>query len=120
MLEVLECYRSIESTTGWSSGWPRRAPQRWCLSGASYFAYDEAGRLVGEYDANQAPLYETVYLGSMPVAVLKQAGTAASSMLSNVAYNVYSGQLDTPRVITSSADEAIRFEFNDGKLASVK
>ncbi|MEO3715600.1 Ig-like domain repeat protein [Roseateles flavus] len=81
-------------------------------SGASYYVYDEAGRLVGEYDANQAPLYETVYLGSMPVAVLKQTGTAASSTLSNVAYNVYSDHLGAPRVITRSADETIVWRWD--------
>lgn len=81
-------------------------------TGASYYAYDEAGRLAGEYDANQAPIYETVYLGSMPVAVLKQSGSAASSTLSNLAYNVYADHLDTPRVITRSADEAMVWRWD--------
>ncbi|WP_310737666.1 Ig-like domain repeat protein [Mitsuaria sp. WAJ17] len=81
-------------------------------SGASYYAYNEDGRLVGEYDMNLAPLYETAYLGSMPVAVLKQTGAAASSTLNNVAYNVYSDHLDTPRVITRSADDAVVWRWD--------
>ena len=36
-----------------------------------YFAYDEAGRLIGEYDATGAAIQETVWLGDTPVAVLK-------------------------------------------------
>ncbi|MDP1536434.1 MAG: DUF6531 domain-containing protein [Burkholderiales bacterium] len=40
-------------------------------SGATYFLYDEAGRLVGEYDPGGGPLTETVYLGDIPVAVMR-------------------------------------------------
>ena len=41
-------------------------------TGNVYYAYDEAGHLIGEYDANLVPIYETVYLGDTPVAVIKQ------------------------------------------------
>ena len=35
------------------------------------FVYDEAGRLLGEYDPGGALLQETLYLGDIPVAVVK-------------------------------------------------
>ena len=38
---------------------------------ATLFAYDEAGHLTGDYTATGTATTETVYLGDMPVAVLK-------------------------------------------------
>ena len=35
------------------------------------FVYDEAGRLIGEYDLNGRPIQETIWLNDLPVAVLK-------------------------------------------------
>lgn len=81
-------------------------------TGAAYYAYDEAGQLIGEYDANLAPVHETVYLGSTPVAVLKQTGTAASSTLQVTVYNVWADHIDTPRVITRSSDQAIVWRWD--------
>jgi RHS repeat-associated protein len=81
-------------------------------TGAAYYAYDEAGQLLGEYDANMAPAYETVYLGSTPVAVLKQTGTAATSTLLVTSYNAWADHIDTPRVVTRSADQAIVWRWD--------
>ena len=39
-------------------------------SGRNTFVYDEAGHLIGEYNASGALLKETVWLGDMPVGVL--------------------------------------------------
>jgi RHS repeat-associated protein len=68
--------------------------QRVYKNGTAY-AYDEAGRLVGEYSGGQGQ--ETVYLGDTPVAVL-QGGQA---------YYVYADHLNTPRVITDSANKVV-------------
>ncbi len=35
------------------------------------FVYDEAGRLIGEYDISGRPIQETIWLNDLPVAVLK-------------------------------------------------
>jgi YD repeat-containing protein len=35
------------------------------------FIYDEAGRLIGEYNSNGSPIQETVWFNDLPVAVLK-------------------------------------------------
>ncbi|MDD5412118.1 MAG: hypothetical protein PHF31_12015, partial [Methylobacter sp.] len=56
----------------------------------TYFVYDEAGHLLGEYNQHGRPLQETVWLGNMPAAVL--AG--------NKHYFVYADHLNSPRAIT--------------------
>jgi RHS repeat-associated protein len=38
------------------------------------FVYDEAGHLAGKYDGGGNPLWETAWLGDLPVAVLEPAG----------------------------------------------
>lgn len=69
--------------------------------GNTYYVYDEAGQLLGEYDGNGNPVYETVYLRSAPVGVLKSSGV----------YNVYSDQIDTPRIITAQ-DQTIAWRWD--------
>ena len=61
-------------------------------SGATRYAYDAAGHLIGEYDQAGTPIQETVYLGDTPVATVKNG----------VAYYIYADQIDTPRVITDT------------------
>ncbi len=39
-----------------------------------FFVYDEAGHPAGKYDGNGNPLWETAWLGDLPVAVLSPAG----------------------------------------------
>ena len=81
-------------------------------TGAAYYVYDESGKLLGEYDANGVPIYETIYLGSSPVGVLKQTGTAAGSNIATSIYNVYADHLATPRVITRATDESIVWRWD--------
>lgn len=56
-----------------------------------YFAYDEAGHLIGEYDQNGTPLEDHIWLGSRPLAVVTP----------NEIDYVTTDQLDTPRAITN-------------------
>jgi RHS repeat-associated protein len=71
------------------------------LGGAStYYVYDEAGQLLGEYDNTGAPVYETIYLGGMPVGALKQTGSAGASNIAVTLYNVDADQVAAPRMIT--------------------
>lgn len=44
------------------------------LGSTRWFAYDEAGHLIGYYDANNRVIQETVYLGDLPLAVLTGDG----------------------------------------------
>jgi len=81
-------------------------------TGAAYYAYDEAGHLLGEYDASLNSIAETVYLGDTPVAVLKESGLASNSTLQLTVGNVYVDHLDTPRVITRNSDEAVLWRWD--------
>lgn len=69
-------------------------------SGGNEYVYDEAGQLIGEYDAAGNVLEETIWFAGAPSVVLKpstQGGVTAPSI-----YYVYADHLATPRVITDS------------------
>ncbi|MDP2027588.1 RHS repeat-associated core domain-containing protein [Sulfuriferula sp.] len=63
----------------------------------SLYVYDEAGRLIGEYDKTGAPRQETLYLGDTPIAVIKAGQN----------YYVYADHLNTPRVITNTSNTPV-------------
>ena len=63
----------------------------------TYFVYDEAGHLLGEYDLQGRPIQETVYLGDMPVVVLRD-GTR---------FFIYTDHLSTPRAITDRSGKLV-------------
>jgi RHS repeat-associated protein len=63
----------------------------------TYFVYDEAGHLLGEYTQNSTPVQETVWLGNTPVAVL-----SGSSQ-----YYVYADHLNAPRAISDNTGTVI-------------
>jgi hypothetical protein len=80
-------------------------------AGAAYYVVDEAGQLLGEHDATGAPIYETIYLGSLPVGVMKQTGSAATSDIAVNLYNLYADHIATPRIITRQ-DHAIVWRWD--------
>jgi hypothetical protein len=61
-------------------------------TGANYYVYDLQGQIIGE----------TVYLGSTPVALIKQ--TIAGTTTTSTTNYIYADQIDTPRVITRASD----------------
>jgi RHS repeat-associated protein len=73
--------------------------QRIIKSGTAttYFAYDEAGHLVGEYNKNGKPIEETLYLGDMPLIVIRPSGV----------YYVHTDYRNTPRQIENSQRIAV-------------
>jgi RHS repeat-associated protein/uncharacterized repeat protein (TIGR02543 family) len=65
------------------------------------YAYDEQGHLTGEYNASGHLLQEVLWLGDLPVAVLKPAtGQAVTPDL----YYIHADHLGTPRKITRPGD----------------
>ena len=68
------------------------------VTGDAFFAYDEAGHLIGEYDSAGAPIQETVWLGDTPVAVIK-AKTGGFDV-----FYIWTDNLGTPRLITDTAN----------------
>lgn len=83
-------------------------------TGSNSYVYDEAGHLIGEYDANQQVIEETVFLGNLPVAVLKQTTTGTAPSLTTVTniYYVYADHINTPRVITQATDNQIVWRWD--------
>jgi len=61
------------------------------------FAYDESGRLLGEYGAGGTPVQETIWLGNLPVAVI--AG--------GVVHYVHADHINTPRAIVNTANAVV-------------
>ncbi|MDB5870680.1 MAG: Rhs protein-like protein [Ramlibacter sp.] len=90
--------------------------QRAGKSGAAtaYFVYDEGGQLLGEYDATGAPVYETIYLGSMPAGAIKQTGTAGGSNIAVTLHNVSADHIDTARLITKQ-DQTIVWRWDSAE-----
>jgi RHS repeat-associated protein len=71
-------------------------------NGTFVFGYDEAGHLIGEYNATGLLIEETVWLGDIPVATLRPDTNGGVDI-----YYVHSDQLNTPRRVTRPSDNAI-------------
>ena len=74
-------------------------------TGSNLYVYDEESRLLGEYDATGHVIQETVYIGDMPVATLRQS--VVSGMTVTQPYYIYADHINTPRVITRASDNKI-------------
>ncbi|MEC5218793.1 RHS repeat-associated protein [Actimicrobium sp. GrIS 1.19] len=83
-------------------------------TGKQQYVYDAAGHLLGEYDASGNVVQETVYLGDMPVAVLKQTvtGSGATAVTTTQLYYVFTDQIATPRVITRATDNQMVWRWD--------
>ncbi|MFJ2988645.1 RHS repeat-associated core domain-containing protein [Collimonas sp. NPDC087041] len=93
----------------------KQGPSSIIATGSNSYVYDEQGHLIGEYDANQQALEETVYLGDLPVAVLTQitTGTGASQTTATNVYYVYADHINTPRVITQATDNQMVWRWDN-------
>lgn len=74
---------------------------------STYFVYDEAGHLVGEYDSSGSLIAETIWFDDIPVAVLKPNGSGGV----NVFY-IHADHLNTPRRVTRPSDNAIVWRWD--------
>jgi RHS repeat-associated protein len=84
-------------------------------TGQSIYVYDEQSQLLGEYNASLIANYETVYLGSTPVAVLTQSrtGSTAADYVYTTAVNyAYADQIDTVRAIVRASDHKMRWRWD--------
>ena len=82
----------------------------------TFYVYEREGRLVGEYDQAGKAIQETVYLGDLPVAVLKrsQRGAGAPAPMSPTdVYSVYADHILTPRVIARLSDNRLVWRWDD-------
>ena len=72
-----------------------------------YFAYDEAGHLIGEYSAAGTAIQETLWIGDTPVAVVKPKSPSGFDV-----FYIWSDQLGTPRLITDITNQS-RWEWGN-------
>jgi YD repeat-containing protein len=80
---------------------------------AVHYVYDEAGQLLGEYDGEGQAIQETVYLGDLPVAVLKPgAATGTDQVPGSSIYYAYADHLSTPRVLTRASDNKMVWRWD--------
>jgi RHS repeat-associated protein len=68
---------------------------------ATYFVYDEAGHLIGQYDSSGGLVQETIWLGDIPVATLRPSGGGLAL------FYVHTDQLNTPRKISRPSDNQL-------------
>jgi YD repeat-containing protein len=73
------------------------------VSSTVLFAYDQAGRLLGEYDNAGTALREYVWLDDTPVAVFTP-DAANTSNNPSVAYFIQADHLNTPRVVLDKSN----------------
>jgi RHS repeat-associated protein len=90
----------------------KQGPATLVASGRIVFVHDEAGRLIGEYDAALRTRQETVYLGDTPVAVLTQTVAGTPAVTTTSVNYVYPDHLDTARVITQASDNRMRWRWD--------
>jgi RHS repeat-associated protein len=82
-------------------------------STTTYFAYDEVGHLVGEYDAAGDLIQETVWLGDTPVAILQPNVSSGISV-----FYIHTDHLDTPRRVTRPSDNTILWRWDADPFGS--
>jgi RHS repeat-associated protein/uncharacterized repeat protein (TIGR02543 family) len=70
----------------------------------SQYFYDEQGHLTGEYNATGQLIQEIIWLGDLPVAVLKPAMPASATA---DLYYIHADHLGTPRKITRPNDNRV-------------
>jgi RHS repeat-associated protein len=73
--------------------------KRTASSVITLYAYDEAGHLQGEYDAAGALIQETVWLGDIPIATIRPKSGGGVDL-----FYVHTDQLNTPRLVTDTAN----------------
>ena len=107
----LAAVASAGVTTSYTyNGFGERVAKVSSTGSTTYYVYDHAGRLVGEYDHTGKALQETVYLGDMPVAVIKPG--VNQNALAEV-YNVYPDHILTPRMITRRSDNRMVWRWDN-------
>ncbi|MDM5182245.1 M91 family zinc metallopeptidase, partial [Massilia sp. DJPM01] len=106
----------LSSTTGLGgaavqhryNGLGQRAIKSDAAGASTYFVYNEAEQMVGEYNSAGTPIQETVYLEGTPVAVIKSRASGAEEN----AYYVYADHLATPRIITRVSDNKMVWRWD--------
>ncbi|WP_097459093.1 RHS repeat-associated core domain-containing protein [Mangrovitalea sediminis] len=78
---------------------------------ARYFVYGLGGQLLGEYDGNGQPIEETVWLGTMPAAILTDGQQP---------YFIYTDHLGAPRQIANGGPATLVWQWNHGPFGEAQ
>ncbi|MEB0011496.1 RHS repeat-associated core domain-containing protein [Glaciimonas sp. Gout2] len=90
----------------------KQGPETVVATGLNSYIYDKAGHLIGEYDAHHQVIQETVFLGDIPVTVMRQrSGNDGKSTVTELFY-IYADHANTPRVITDARDNQIVWRWD--------
>ncbi len=74
--------------------------------GTVHYAHDEAGHLLGEYDAAGGLIQETIWLVDTPVATIRPSGGGIE------VFHVHADHLNTPVRVTQASDNALRWQWS--------
>lgn len=77
-------------------------------TGTTYFAYDEAGHLLGEYDQAGNLIQELVWLNDIPVATIRTDQSGGSVGV----FYIHTDHLNAPAKITRPSDNAIIWRWD--------
>ena len=75
--------------------------------GTSHFVYNEAGHLLGVYDAAGARIEELVWFGDIPVATIRTSPTGGVGF-----FYIHTDNLNTPVRLTRQEDNAIMWRWD--------
>jgi RHS repeat-associated protein len=75
--------------------------------GTVYFAYDESGHLIGQYDATGALIEEFVWLGDIPIASIRTSTSGGIGF-----FYIHTDHLNTPVRLTRTSDNAIMWRWD--------
>lgn len=88
----LAAVKVSSATTSYSTNGLGERVMKSSAASAIILTQDKNGNVTGEYNANNAPIQETIYLGNMPVGVLK----------GSTLYYVNADNLGAPRTVTTT------------------
>jgi RHS repeat-associated protein len=77
------------------------------------FMYDEAGHLIGEYDATGALVQETLWMNDIPVATLRPNGAGGVNL-----FYIHTDHLNTPRRISRPSDNVVMWRWDSDPFGS--
>jgi RHS repeat-associated protein len=80
--------------------------------GTVYFVYDEAGHLIGEYDANGDMIQEIVWMGETPIATMRWSSCGLAI------FYIHTDHLNTPRRITKRSEPTIVWRWDSDPFGS--
>lgn len=75
--------------------------------GTTYFVYDEAGHLLGEYNGSGVIKQEMIWLDEIPVAVLRRDASGNYNP-----YYIHTDHLNTPRQISRPNNNVVRWRWD--------